>query len=141
MSLEAERARLETHFKTAWLASAYAAVPVIFENTTIKQPTTDFLIHRIADTDGRQVEITGQGAALHRYNGLLQIDLLIAPGTGSTTAKKMFDVIDPMYSRQQLVDGAGGIMTFRTPSFRSMGLVNERYRFVITCSYHRDIRK
>lgn len=140
MSFEAERARIETHFRDGWAATPFSSVPVLYENVGIKQPTTDFIFHRIVSGDGNQMEIAGDGPALHRYIGLVQIDILVLLGSGSATGRKIGDAIGDIYRRQQLIDSAGGVITFRTPSVRSMGTANERYRFVVTCPFNRDIR-
>jgi Bacteriophage related domain of unknown function len=140
MSLEAERACIEAHFNSGWLSSPYAVVPIHYENLPLKQPTTDYILHRITDADGRQIEVTGQGPTLHRYIGLVQVDILATAGSGSANSRKMADIVCELYRRKQLTDAVGARLTFRTPSFRAIGLVNERYRFVVTCPFHRDIR-
>jgi hypothetical protein len=140
VSFEAERARIETHFRDQWALTPFSSTVVIFENTPTKQPPGDFLIHRIASGDGSQMELVGDGPALHRYVGVVQIDILVTPGSGTATARKMADSICALYRRQQLIDNAGGIITCRTPSVRSMGMMAERYRLVVTVPFMRDIR-
>lgn len=140
MSFEAERARIETHFRDKWALTAFAALPVLWENVGVKQPTTDFILHRIISDDGKQMEMVGNGPALHRYVGIVQVDIFTLPGSGSSTARKISDAVADIYRRQQLIDTAGGVSTFRTPSARSMGNTQERYRFVVTCPFYRDIR-
>lgn len=139
MSFEAERVCIETHFKNAWAAGAYASTPVIYDNIALKQPSTDFLFHRITESTGRQAELTGDGPALHRYVGLVMVDIMSPVGTGTATARKMADVVSSIYRRRTLVDGAGATLIFRTPSIRNMGTVVERNRLVISCAYQRDI--
>lgn len=140
MSFEAERARIETHFRDQWALTAFSAVPVLYENTNIKQPSADFLLHRLASAEGMQIEIVGPGPAFHRYAGLVQVDIVCTVGSGTAQARKLADAVANIYRRQQLTDGSGGIITFRTPSFRAMGTYSERYRFVVSCPYQRDIR-
>jgi hypothetical protein len=141
LSFEAERARIETHFRDQWALTSYAAtVPVIFENTSVQQPHGDFLLHRIASGDGTLTEIAGAGPALHRYVGIVQIDILAVSGTGSANSRKYADAIATAFRRQQIVDTAGGIITFRAPSMRAMGAVGERSRTVMTVPFIRDIR-
>lgn len=142
MSFEAERARIETHFRDRWALTPFAAtVPVIYENTSIKQPNGDFLLHRIASGDGTQAEINGAGLTMHRYVGIVQVDVLAVVGSGSSNSRKMADSVCDIYRRQQLVDSAGGILTFRTPSVRGVGTIGERYRLVVTVQFTRDIRQ
>lgn len=140
MSFEAERARIETHFRDSWASSEHSSIPILWENVGIKQPSTDFLFHRIVSGDGSQMEIVGAGPALHRYVGIVQVDILVLLGAGSSTGRKLADTVSGIYRRQQLIDTAGGVTTFRTPSVRSMGDTSERFRFVVTCPFHRDIR-
>ena len=141
MSFEAERARIETHFRDRWEAGPLSnSVVVVYENTNIKQLSGDFMIHRIATGDGKQLEIGGSGPVMHRYVGLVQIDILVVLGEGTLQARKIVDVVSETYRRQQLIDSAGGIITFRVPGFRSMGNINNRYRVTVSCPYHRDIR-
>lgn len=140
MSFEAERASIVGHFQTAWAASAYSTVPVIYDNISVKLPSTDFLYHQIIGGDGMQKEIVGLGAALHRYTGLVQVDILVPIGTGSATARKMADVVADAYRRRQLTDSSGGRIVFKTPSIRLVGATNERYRVIVSCPYYRDIR-
>jgi hypothetical protein len=140
MSFEAERARIETHFRDKWALTTFSAVPVLWENAGMKQPLTDYVLHRIVSGDGRQMEIVGPNVALHRYVGIVQVDILVVPDSGMANARKMGDAVCDLYRRQQLIDSAGGISTFRTPSVRSMGVISERYRLVVTCPFYRDIR-
>lgn len=141
MSFEAERARIETHFRDQWALTSFAAtVPVIFENTSVNQPHGDFLLHRIASGDGTQAEIAGPGPVFHRYVGIVQIDILVVAGSGTANARKYADAISTAFRRQQIIDTAGGIITFRTPSIRGMGAVGERNRTVVTTPFTRDIR-
>jgi hypothetical protein len=141
VSFEAERAQIVTHFNTQWLASPFASTPIIWENTNIKPPAGTYLMHRITDADGRQAEIAGDGPVLTRYVGIVQLDIMTAPGDGSAEARKMADTVSNIYRRKHLIDSAGGSITFRIPAFRAMGLTSERYRFVVTCPYIRDIRQ
>jgi hypothetical protein len=142
MSFEAERAAIETHFNTAWLLSAYASVPVIYENTNIKQPKdSDFLIHRIGNSDGQQMEIVGQADALHRYVGLVMVDILALPGAGTARPRAIADVVSEIYRRAEFSSVQAGRFVFRTPSIKSFGLYSERYRFCVTCPYRRDIHQ
>lgn len=141
MSFEAERATIETHFRDRWALSAYAALPVIFDNVNTKQPTGDFVFHRIADSDGRQMEVVGQGLTLHRYVGIVQADVMVRIGSGTAEARKIADAVADVYRRRQLVSNTAGIITFRTPSMRTLGTINERFRLVVTCPYHRDARQ
>ena len=141
MSFEAERATIETHFRDRWALSPFAALPIIFDNVNTKQPTGDFIVHRIADSDGRQMEIVGQGLTLHRYTGIVQIDVLVRIGSGTAEARKIADAAADAYRRRQLVSNTAGIITFRAPSLRSLGTVSERFRLVVTCPYHRDVRQ
>lgn len=138
MSFEAERALIEGHFQTGWAASAFSSIPVIYENVPINQPTTDFIIHRISDSDGRQMEITG-GSAYHRYVGLVSVDILVRTGTGTRVARQLADVVSSIYRRAQITSPAAGRITFRTPDLKAMGTFSERYRLIVICPYQRDI--
>lgn len=140
MSLEAERAALETRFQALWAASAFATVPVHYDNISTKQPETTYLMHQIISGDGMQKEIAGEGPVLHRYVGLVQVDVLSPIGAGSASARRIADVVCEIYRRKQLTDAAGGKITFRTPSTRQVGVISERYRMIVSCPYYRDIR-
>lgn len=140
MSFEAERATIEGLFQTQWSASAYASTTVIYDNISTKRPSTDYVYHQIISGDGMQKEIVGTGAALHRYFGIVQVDILVPIGTGTATARGMADVVSTIYRRRQLTDGAGGRITFRTPSIRVVGVIGERYRVIVSCPFQRDIR-
>lgn len=141
MSFEAERVKIESHFQTLWAASAYATTPVIYDNVSIKRPSTDFLMHQIISGDGTQKEVAGAGPVLHRYVGIVQVDILSKAGSGSATMKKMVDVVSDIYRRRQLVDAVGAVITFRTPSVRNLGVISERYRLIVSCPYYRDIHQ
>ena len=52
MSFAAERKIIEKTFLNEWKASN-STIPVLFENTNQKIPTTDFLYVRIVGSDGR----------------------------------------------------------------------------------------
>lgn len=139
MSFEAERAKIETHFQTQWALTPFATTTIIFENSATKQPSTDFVMHQVLGGDGFQKEIVGNGPTLLRYSGLVQVDILVKSGTGTANARKMADAVSDIYRRQTLVDGAGGKMVFRIPSVRTLGVVSERYRVIVSCPYYRDI--
>lgn len=142
MSFEAERARIETYFRDQWALTSFAStVPIIWENTPVKQPTGDFIMHRIVEGEGRRAEINGSSTAFYRYIGLVQVDILATMGSGTSTSRQIADSIGTIYRGKQIIDGAGGVITFRAPTLRSMGIVSERYRTTVSLVYHRDIRQ
>lgn len=138
MSFEAERKKIETHLTTNW---SMTDVPLLFDNTNQKQPKGDFVLFRIVGSEGRQAEIVGQGATLCRYIGLAQADVVVTQGSGHAKARQIADSVADIFRRQQIVDDAGGVITFKIPSVRPLGVIGDRFRIVVTLSYMRDIRE
>lgn len=140
-SFEEERKAIEGYFSTQWAlnTNTMKTIPILYENSKQKQPTTDFAVFRVVNTDAKQAEIVGDGPCMNRYFGLVQVDILVKPETGTATGKKIADEVSKIFRRKQLVDGAGGISTFKIPSIRNYGTLGDRYRVVVTCPYQRDV--
>lgn len=142
-SFEQERKAIEGHFNTQWNLNTNTMkhIPVIYQNSKQKQPTGDFLTFRIVQTQAKQAELIGQGACMLRFENLIQLDVLTLLQSGTSNARKIADQASKIFKRIQLVDGGGGISTFKIPSIRNFGPLGDRFRVVVSCPYIRDVRQ
>ena len=142
MSFEAERAVIETWFDTGWRSGPFSNVPVVYDNTPILElPQKEFVYHRIISGEGRQMEIVGEGTPFSRYVGLVQVDILVPPNTGSAKARRMADAISSIYRRKQIGNQQSGLISFQVPSVLNFGQINEKFRLAVTCRFLRNIRQ
>ena len=142
-SFEQERKAIEGHFNSQWNLNTNTMkhIPVIYQNSRQKQPTGDFITFRIVQTSALQAQLTGQGACMLKFQNLAQLDVLTILESGTSNARKIADQISKIFKRVQIVDGSGGISTFRVPSIRNFGPLGNRFRTVVTCPYIRYVRQ
>lgn len=142
MSFEAERKALEGYFKSHWTDPAV----LIFDNTNQPKPEAGdiYLTFRLVFSDGRQAELGAKNKqVLMRYDGLLQIDIMVPAEKGTAIGQKLADKAADILRRQQILDDAGGQITFKIPQKKTFGVLNptDRFRVALSIPYIRDVKQ
>lgn len=132
MSFADERRAIERQF-----ADNYAGTDVEYENTPLKQPSTAFVSLKILSGEGRQVSV-GAARSLHRYAGVVQVDIFIPPDGGTDQARTIADTVEAVFRSKQISAGSSGTITFRTPSYIPRGVDKGWYHAVVSVVYQRD---
>lgn len=137
MKYDEERKQIESRFQTIWAASDYKGIPIIFENVPFKViPGKDYVAIQILAAGGEKLEM---GNTFFRNEGIIQFDIYVREETGSATGKKIADVISDSFRNVRFGDAASGYILTRTPSFRSLGVDDGRFRMVLSVEYQRDV--
>ena len=137
MKYDEERKQIESRFQTIWAASTYKDTPIVFENIPFKVlPNKDYVAVQILAAGGEKLEI---GNTFFRNEGIIQFDIYVREESSSAIGKKMADVISNSFRNVRFGDGASGSILTRTPSFRSLGVDDGRFRMVLSIEYQRDV--
>lgn len=136
MSFEDERNAIESRFAANF--TALAANRIKWENATFKEPNNgSWVALTILSGDAQQIDL-GSPNALHRYVGIIQIDVFVPPDTGTAGARALADDIEPIFRNVQFSAGTSGTITTRAPSYRPIGLDGGWFHGVVSMAYYRD---
>lgn len=134
MSFEHERVAIEGRF-----AANYTATPIKYANKKFEPPkTTAWVALTILTGIGRQASL-GASNPLHRFTGVIQIDVFAPEDTGTATARGHADTIGDIYRRQQFSYSSSGTITCDTPYITDRGIENGWHRLVVSIPYRRDV--
>ena len=100
-------------------------------------PSTAYLALQIEEFDATQITL-GNSAQLHRYFGVITIQVLVPERQGAKAAAGYCDTLDPLFRRAQFSQGNSGVITCRTPQVRNVGVQGGWYQMNMLISYHRD---
>jgi hypothetical protein len=137
---EDERIAIETRLASNWeSAPGVLRTPIRYwsSNAPFVQPTTAWIALQIEPDVGRQVSL-GDGVQLHRYDGLITIQVFTPEGTGPTAADQYVDLLDPIWRRQEFSYGTSGLIRCRTPWKRPVGIDRGWYQVNLKVLYQRD---
>lgn len=133
MSFAAERAAIESRLAANWTTTS-----IKFENTRFEQPReTAWIACYILNGDGNQISLGDN--PLHRYAGVIMVQIFVPESSGTQTARGYADTIAAIYRRQQISNGSSGTITCRTPSI-SQGIPKDGwYQINVMCPFQRDV--
>ena len=132
MSFADERLAIERQF-----ANNYAGTVVKYENVPFVQPNSAWVSLHLLSGEGNQVSV-GTARSLHRYVGVVQVDIYIPEDGGTAQSRTIADVVEAIFRGKQIAAGSSGTITFRTPFYVSHGIENGWYRATVSTTYQRD---
>ena len=86
---------------------------------------------------GRQVSL-GDGVQLHRYDGLITIQVFTPERTGPVAADQYVELLDPIWRRAEFSHGESGLIRCRTPWAVRVGVLDGWYQVNLKVRYQRD---
>ncbi len=131
---ENERAAVTTLFKTAWGSTSNVKWPNwTFDEAGQVQPWVAFTL---ITGDGLQISLGDK--ALHRYGGLVIIQVFQKELTGTKEQRLLAGKVSRIFIRKELVLPGGGVITFRTPFAKDVGVINGWNQINVHCPYKRS---
>ncbi len=132
MSFADERLAIERRF-----AANYVGTVVKYENVPFVQPSTAWVSLHLLSGEGRQVSV-GAARSLHRYVGVVQVDIYIPEDGGTAQSRTIADTVEAIFRGQQISAGSSGTIIFRTPFYVPHGIEAGWYRATVSTTYQRD---
>jgi hypothetical protein len=143
MSFAAEHKALESAFQAGWAASV-ATYPAAYGNVPFTPPASSpWVRFSVLSGEGNRASL-GTASPLHRFTGLLVLQIFVPRDSGERTARTIADLFDPIFRDQQLDTDSGGVITCRTPSFVAVGETDAQaegdnwLQFNVTVAFDRD---
>ncbi len=135
MSQALIRAALETPLAT-WAAAQSPAIPVAWENVTF-QPGERYIRANLLPAQTISLDLLGKH---RRYQGLLQITLVLPQGPGMGDAEELVSSLEALYPQHAIFTAAGlGVQIVR-PMSAASGIPGDGDVSVpVTCRYQVDI--
>ncbi len=131
MSFADERAAIEGRFAANW-----SATTVKYENIPFTVPATSWVALTIRSGVGNQISLGN--SPLHRYQGVVFVDIFAPPEGGTEAAKTLADTAEAIFRNASFNQGNSGQLLFRTPYLNVVGERNGWFQLSLTCPYHRD---
>lgn len=132
MSFADERAAIEARFAANW-----SSTRVKYENTQFEQPRTAWVALYILNGEGKQISLGDD--PLHRYAGVIMVQIHVPESSGTQTGRAYADTIAAIFRRQQFSNGSSGTITCRTPYISSIAGRDGWYQINLACPYQRDV--
>ncbi len=117
MSFAATRQAIEERFRDFWLART----KVHYENTAF-EPTHGVAWVRLSirEGEGNQIELAAN--PLHKFAGLIIVQVFTPENTGTSDARLLADVAAECFRSVSFAAGASGQITCQTPSAQTIGV-------------------
>ncbi len=131
MSFADTRQAIESRF-----AANFTALPVWYEGAPFDPPKTGYVRLTILGGDGAQIS-TG-ASPLHRYAGVIMIDVFMPEETGTATGWAHCDTIEAIFRKVQFSAGNSGTILCRTPSARTLPAESGWQPFQVSVPFQRD---
>lgn len=120
------------------LASNWSTTTIQYEGQPFVQPTTPWISLSILSGAGRQASL-GSSQPLHRFVGVIQIDVFVPENTGTNTARQYADTLSTIFRRAQFSYGSSGVITCETPSVQPGPPEAGWNRLIVSTPYRRDV--
>ncbi|MBC8286839.1 MAG: hypothetical protein H8E42_05115 [Nitrospinae bacterium] len=126
--------------RTALESALNAVLPIVdtaWENTdyTPSVGVPYQKVHLMTSTSNPTI-----GGVFHRVSGIFQIDLMYPPYQGVRSAETQAEKIKTLFHRSESFEYGGVIVNItNTPSIRSMGIEDGRYRVMVEIKFLADI--
>lgn len=136
MSLDAERAAIEGRFKQHWTAGSPPALrtEVGWDGQTFEPPKTAASVQlTIIGGDSFNASMGSPGSNLVRYVGVLHLRIRVPGGKGSAAAKRLADLIRPIFTNWR----SGGL-TFGTMDVGAPDDSTPFYTLPVRFAFERD---
>lgn len=135
MSFANLRAALEGRFATNWGSTA----PVKWQNAPFNPPAASpWVAFWILDGHGAQKSL--QSNPLHRFVGLVTVQVFTPEATGTNRGRELADTAAAIFRRAQFAVTGGGTVTCRTPSLKNLGLEAGWLQLNVETPYQYDVR-
>ena len=134
MSWADERRAIESLFATGWGSTT----PVQYDNAPFRQPTTAWVRFTILDGEGQQISLGS--TAVHRWHGLIKVNIFTPAAGGTATARGYADTVAEIFRRVRTSYGNSGTIEFGTPTLERVGGEDETawHHMVVTTPFRRD---
>lgn len=100
-------------------------------------PSGAYVAIQIEEFSGEQASL-GQSPVLHRYLGIITLQVFVPERTGSNLANQYCDTLDTLFRRAQFSLNNSGTITCRTPTKRTVGTKAGWYQVNLVIPYQRD---
>lgn len=136
MSYDQERQDITSHFETEWALTAYAALPVKYQNRAFDPPDEGPWVEmNILRGQAAAAALVGGGVVRYRHPGVLQFDVILEAAKGTRSALVICDQIAAIFRGVKVSN-----ILFRAPDGPRM--LNEpetsRQRFILSIPFQRD---
>lgn len=136
MSFASERSAIETRFHTEWLTGSPAALrtPVGFDGHAFEPPTDEASVRlTILNGQGFNQSMGDPGSNIVRYAGVVMIQVFTPGGQGSSAARALVDLIEPIFTNWR-----SGNLLFRSMSLGSPDQSAPFYMVPVSFPFQRD---
>jgi len=131
---DAARIAIESRLKTGWTTTTIrywsSGVPFIV-------PATAYIALQIEEFEAQQITL-GPSPQMHRYHGVITIQVMVPERTGAKVSDGYCDTLDTLFRRAQFEVGQSGLITCRTPQKRTVGTQGGWYQNNLEIPYQRD---
>ena len=103
------------------LATGWTTTPIRYWSSGVpfEPPATAYIALQIEEFQAEQITL-GNTPQVHRYFGMITIQVLVPERQGAKTAAGYCDTLDDLFRRAQFSSGNSGVITCRTPQLRGM---------------------
>lgn len=98
---------------------------------------TPWIALSVQRESGRQASF-GVAPQLHRYEGLIIVQVFVPERTGSQDMDTYLDLLDPIWRCAQFSYGDSGLITCRTPEAEPVGTADGWFQKNLKVAYRRD---
>lgn len=127
-----ERAAIEKRMKDNWTTT-----PIVFDNVGFRPTDSAYVAIFIQNASAQQIEIKGT-TPLHRYSGIIAIQIFTDANSGSNTARTYADTIAAIFRNQSFSYGNSGTIFCRSPNVQRVGVVEGRFQLNLSVPFYRD---
>jgi hypothetical protein len=133
MSYATERSAIEARWLAVWGASPVTA----YGKQPFNPPATSWARLTIKDGEGNQIELGGTGTEMHRYAGVVIIEIYVPGGNGAEhTLRGLVDTACGVFRRWASTSPQ---ILFRTPYVADEGMADPPWiKATIHCPFQRD---
>ncbi len=122
------------------LATNWATTPIRYWSSGVPfdpKPGVAYIALQITDVTGNQVSL-GSGSQLHRYAGLIILQILVPERGGPKVADQYCDTLDDLFRRATFSHGSSGTIVCRTPQKTVVGVQDGWYQVNLVVPFRRD---
>lgn len=122
------------------LADNWATTPIQYWSSGVpfEPPTSGGYITITVEEFSAQQITLGSSPQMHRYFGIITLQVFVPERQGAKTAAGYCDTLDELFRRAQFSQGNSGLITCRTPQGQMVGVSDGWYQMNLSVEYQRD---
>ena len=122
---------IETRLSAAWVTTK-----IRYVNAPFVETRTPYVALFVLDGEGHQISLGA--VVLHRWVGVILMQVFVLQDTGTRLAKTYANTLGAVFDRAEFSSGASGLIRCRVPSVQEIGITNGWYQLNVSVPFIRD---